>query len=157
MLIVLYVELVKLTWLLTGNTPLTNHFDRVLRDVYHVRCEAVLSELFRDEVSHCNMCLLVICVARDLNKLHAVQQCWGYCRCCVRRRDEQHLREVKGHIQVTGFSVKVNQTTGFNWTFLMLRGNKLSYLPTYFTLGVLQCKLCVVDTLECKIEVPLHM
>ena len=91
MLIVLYVELVKLTWLLTDNPPRTNHFDRVLRDVYHVRCEAVFSELFRDEVSHRNMCLLVICVAGDLNKLHAVQQCRWYCRCRVRRRDEQHL------------------------------------------------------------------
>ena len=113
MLIVLYVALVKFTWLLTVNTPLTNHFDRVLRDVDHVRCEAVLSELFRDEMSHRYMCLLVICVAGDLNELHAVKQCRRYGRCCVRRRDEQHLREVKGHIQVTGFSVKVNQTGHF--------------------------------------------
>ena len=69
----------------------------------------MFAELFRDEVSHCNVCLLVIRVSWDLNQLHAVEQgCRDGCRgvCCG---DEQHLREVKGHVQVTAVSVKFNQ------------------------------------------------
>ena len=89
---------------------LTDDFDRVLGNVNHVGVETVFSELLRLEMSHGDVRLLIVCVPGDLNQLHAVEECRRDRRRRVRRRDEQHLRQVKRHVQVAVVGVKSNRT-----------------------------------------------
>ena len=74
--------------------------------MYHVGVQSVFAELFRHEMSHGNVCLLVVSVPGDLYQLHAIEQSGGDGRGRVRRRDEQHLRQVKWNVQVAGIGVK---------------------------------------------------
>ena len=52
---------------------LTDDFNRVLWNVNHVGVQSVFPELFRHEVSHGDVCLLVVSVPGDLNQLHAIE------------------------------------------------------------------------------------
>ena len=62
--------------------------------------DSVLLDLPRNQVLECDVHLLFFRVALQLDDLHAVAQRIGHGIEHVRRRDEQHLRQIERHVQI---------------------------------------------------------
>src|SRR5208337_1945850 len=74
--------------------------DRLLRKLDLLAGYSVFLNLPRNQVLESNVYLLFLGVALELDDLHAVAQRVGYGIQHVCRGDEQHLRQIKRHIEV---------------------------------------------------------
>jgi len=79
---------------------LTEKLNGLVENVHLLVAKAVLQQLLRHQMAHCNVQLLIVSVTRNVNHFHAVQQRRRNGRQRVGGRYEQNLWQVKRNIQV---------------------------------------------------------
>ena len=61
--------------------------------------ESVFFQLLRNQVTDRNVVLFILCVTRDANNLHAIQQRWRNIE-AVGRADEHDVREIEIDLEI---------------------------------------------------------
>ncbi len=73
----------------------------------------MLTQLFQYQMALCNVHLLLMRVAWNLNQLHPVEQRGRNRAHRIRRRDEKNLRQVERYVQVAEVRSKKNRCGHF--------------------------------------------